>query len=196
MQDTPQYFDLFFYEKLGTSLIFGSKVDEQSDHIFLPFELFENLKEAKFNNQLLCKASKNILSYEKLPPELWWNSIFTYLIFLLLVIIAKNTYLDNLFFLVLGVVGFVFTFAGLYSFHKELANNYNILLLNPSLLVLIYFVWAKNKKWIVNFCYLNLAMLAIYVAIVFDKIHFWIVLPLVIVSGFILLKQLRLARKI
>jgi len=51
------YFDNFFYEQLGTSIIFGTKVDEYSNHIFLPFELHKGLQQTQFNNQLLCKVA-------------------------------------------------------------------------------------------------------------------------------------------
>src|SRR5690606_20115368 len=35
------YFDNHFYEQLGTSIIFGTKVDQKAEKIFLPIELLE-----------------------------------------------------------------------------------------------------------------------------------------------------------
>jgi hypothetical protein len=50
----------------------------------------------------------------------------------------------------------VLLFVGFYSSHHELAYNYNILLFNPALLVLLYFWFTNNKKWIYNFSLFNL----------------------------------------
>ena len=38
------YFNGHFYVQLGTSIIFGSKVDSKSDQLFLPSELYNNIQ--------------------------------------------------------------------------------------------------------------------------------------------------------
>ena len=105
-QDTEQtyrsilfpYFNDFFYEKLGTSIIFGNKVDQIGNHIFLPLELHKSLKTISFKNQPLCKESKSILDFEKQTKSSWWNNCYSYLIFLILIILVNNQKL-NLFFI-------------------------------------------------------------------------------------------------
>ncbi len=82
----------------------------------------------------------------------------------------------------MGLLGLFFGFMGFYSFHQELANNYNILLFNPFLLVLLYFIYRKNKKWIINLSLLNILLLLFYVVFMLNKAHLLIVLPLVLTS--------------
>jgi hypothetical protein len=182
------YFDNFFYEKLGTSIIFGTKVDEYSNHIFLPFELHKSLEQTQFNNHLLCKESTNLLEFKKQAPNSWWNNIYTYLIFLALILVLNKKYIDVFYLLIMGLLGIFFASVGFYSFHQELANNYNVLLFNPTLLVLLYFMVVKNKKWIINLAVFNMVLIGIYLIVMINKAHLLIVIPLMLTSLFILAK--------
>lgn len=182
------YFDNFFYEQLGTSIIFGTKVDQYSNHIFLPFELHKSLQQTQFNNHLLCKESKTLLEFTKQAPHSWWNNIYTYLIFLGLVLVLNKKYIDVFYFLIMGLLGIFFASVGFYSFHQELANNYNVLLFNPMLLVFLYFMAVKNKKWIINLAVFNMVLIGVYLIVMINKAHLLIVLPLLLTSLFILAK--------
>ena len=183
------YFDNFFYEQLGTSIIFGTKVDEYSNHIFLPFELHKSLQHTQFKNQLLCKESKTLLEFEKQAPNSWWNNICTYLVFLGLILILNKKYIDIFYLLTMGLLGIFFATVGFYSNHQELANNYNVLLFNPTLLFLLYLMIVKNKKWIVNVAVFNLVLIGIYLIVMINKAHLLIVLPLMLMSIIILAKK-------
>jgi hypothetical protein len=182
------YFDNFFYEKLGTSIIFGTKVDEYSNHIFLPFELLKSLQQSKFENHPLCQESKTILEYKKEAPSSWWDNVYTYLLFLALILILNKKFIDNFYFLIMGLLGVFFGSVGFYSFHLELANNYNVLLFNPTLLILLYFMVMKNKKWIINLAVFNILSLFVYLIIMINKAHLLVVLPLVLTSLVVLAK--------
>ena len=182
------YFDNFFYEQLGTSIIFGTKVDEYSNHIFLPFELLESLEQAQFKNKPLCNESKTLLEFKKEGPSSWWNNVYSYILFLGLILIVNNKYIDTIYLLVMGILGVFFISMGFYSFHQELAYNYNVLLFNPILLVLLYFIFKKNKKWIINIAVFTIVILGIYLIIIFNKSHFLIVLPLMVTNTILLLK--------
>jgi hypothetical protein len=182
------YFDNFFFEQLGTSILFGTKVDQLSDHIFLPFELLTCIKHSKFKNKLLCSETKILLEFKKQPPKLWWNSIYTYLLFLVIVIAVHKKYVQTTYFLIVGVLGIVFTFMGFYSLHGELSYNYNILLFNPLLLFLIYFNFKKNAKWTSIIALFCLLILGIYLVIMLNKAHFWLMLPLITTTAILLLK--------
>ena len=182
------YFDNFFYEKLSTSIIFGKKVDEYGTRIFLPFELHKSLQQIQFKGNPLCKESKTVLEFKKVTPSSWWNNIYTYLLFLGLILILNRKSIDSFYILIMGLLGVFFSFMGFYSFHEELANNYNILLFNPTLLILFYFIVTKNKKWIVNLSVLNIILIAIYLIFMISKIHLLIVFPLVITSIILLTK--------
>lgn len=180
------YFDGHFYEKLGTSIIFGRKVDEKGTKIFLPFELFESLKKVPFQNRLLINQSKTIIEFNKEIPLSWWNNFYSYIITLLCIAFI-NKKAVNLFYLsIIALLGLFFAWMSLYSLHAELAYNYNILLFNPTLLGFLYLYWIKNKKGIYNLALLNILFLIIYIFTVVTKAHFLVVLPLIVCNGYIL----------
>ena len=190
------YFNNFFYEKLGTSIIFGTKVDEISDHIFLPLELHNILMQTKFKSQSLCKESITLLEFTKQKPKSWWNNIYSYVGFLGIILILNKKYIDLTYITILGFLGIFFIAVGFLSYHQELANNYNVLLFNPILLILAYFTLVKNKKWIINLSMFNMFLMAIYVVIMISKIHFWIVLPILVTNAIILERLQKKAKKL
>ncbi|MEZ7497251.1 DUF4105 domain-containing protein [Flavobacterium sp. Arc3] len=182
------YFDGHFYEKLGTSIIFGKKVDELGTKIFLPLELQKSLRTVQFNNQLLAKENKILLEYNEPTPSSWWNNFYTYGLLLGFVLLMNTKIINQMYFLIMGILGVFFLFIGFYSSHHELAYNYNVLLFNPALLVLLYFYYKDNNKWTYNLSLFNLLCLAVYLLILINKAHLLIVLPLIITSGLILVK--------
>ncbi len=184
------YFDNSFYQKLGTSIIFGKKVDEYGTRIFLPFELHKSLQQIQFENHPLCKESKTLLEFKKEVPSSWWDNIYTFILLLGFIVVINKKSIDLFYLFTMGLLGLFFGFMGFYSFHQELAYNYNILLFNPFLLVLLYFHYTKNKKWIINLSLLNLFILFVYVVFMLNKIHLLIVLPLVLTSTVMLVKMI------
>ncbi|SHM96094.1 lipoprotein N-acyltransferase Lnb domain-containing protein [Flavobacterium xinjiangense] len=182
------YFDNHFYEKLGTSIIFGKKVDGLGTQIFLPFELQKSLKKVFYKNHPLTGENKTILEFPTAVPGSWWNNVYTYIFFLGCIIAVNKKPVSAFYLTIMALLGLFFAFAGYYSFHKELAYNYNILLFNPSLLLLLYFYYTKNTKGLYNLALFNLVSLAIYLVILINKAHLWIVLPLVITSAVLLVR--------
>ena len=184
------YFDNSFYEKLGTSIIFGKKVDEKGSRIFLPLELQKSLKLISFQQHLLSKESIILLDFKKETSNSIFDNFYTFSILLGLIIIMNKKGLDLFYFSIMGVLGLFFAFIGFYSLHKELGFNYNILLFNPALLVLFYFILKKNNKWIVNLSLINLGVLLIYLILMFNKVHLLIVTPLIITNAVLLIKTI------
>jgi hypothetical protein len=182
------YFDNHFYEKLGTSIVFGTKVDQMGTKIFLPFELLESLKQIKYNNQPFSKEPITILTFEKETPTSWWNNAYTYLLFLGFVILINKKSIDFMYLFSIALLGLLFTFLGFYSFHHELEYNYNILLFNPALFVLLYFWSTKNPKWTYKLCIINIIMILLYFFIIIPKVHLMIVLPILITNFTILIR--------
>ena len=182
------YFDGHFYEKLGTSIIFGTKVDQLGTKIFLPFELKNSLEKTTFQNQPLVSNSKTLLSFEKETPSSWWNNVYTYLFILGFVVLAHNKIVDKIYLLILSLIGIFFIIVGFYSLHLELSMNYNTLLFSPFLLILIFLSIAKNKRWTYRFAVLHLIFLIVYTFFMINKAHFLIVLPMIITSGFVLVR--------
>lgn len=182
------YFRNHFYEKLGTSIIFGTKVDQQGTQLFLPFQLVESLKKITYHNKPIASTTQTLLSINKEAPFSYWNNPYTYFI-VLLTIVALNKQVVNLLFLsIIALIGVFFTFAGFYSLHLELANNYNILLFNPALIGFLFFFWKKNKKGIYTLALFNLFCLVFYVILLMNKVHLFLVLPLIVTSGIILVR--------
>jgi hypothetical protein len=182
------YFDDFFYEKLGTSIIFGTKVDQYGTRIFLPLELHKNIKAIQFKNQPLCKSSITLLNFEKTKNTSWWNNYYSFYIFLAFIVFLNRRKLDVFYLFTLGLLGLFFGFMGFYSFHQELTNNYNILLFNPLILILLYFQITKTKKWIMYLSYFILLLLIVYVLLMLNKIHLLLVLPLILTNGILLIR--------
>lgn len=182
------YFDGHFYEKLGTSIIFGTKVDQLGTKIFLPFELKNSLEKTTFQNHSFVSKSKTLLSFEKETPASWWNNVYSYIILLGFIILINKKFIDKIYLFILSLMGIFFVSMGFYSFHLELAMNYNALLFSPFLVFLIIFSAINNKKWAYRFAVLHLIFLLIYTLFIINKAHFFIVLPMIITSGVVLVR--------
>lgn len=180
------YFDGHFYEKLGTSIIFGRKVDQLGTKIFLPFELKNSLEKTTFQNRPFVSKTKILLYFEKETPTSWWNNVYTYIIILAFVAFINRKEIDKIYLLILSLMGIFFVAVGFYSFHHELAMNYNIFLFSPFLLILVIFSVLNNKRWTYKFAVLHLILLVFYTLFMINKAHFFIVLPMIITSGVVL----------
>lgn len=183
------YFNNHFYEKLGTSILFGTKVDQMGTKIFLPFELQKSLELIQYQNQPLTKPNQTILNFEEQAPTSWWNNYYTYLFVLVLVTLANKKSIDSIYLAIIGTLGFAFVFLGFYSLHLELGYNYNILLFNPILLVLMYFVLTKNSKWTYKLSSFCIVLTIMYSCFIITKVHFFIVLPVIITNLFVLFRM-------
>jgi hypothetical protein len=182
------YFDGHFYEKLGTSIIFGTKVDQLGTKIFLPFELKNSLEKTIFQNHLLANKSKTILNFEKETPASWWNNVFSYIILLAFIVLINKRFVDKLYLFILSLMGIFFVTVGFYSFHQELERNYNILLFSPILLILIILSAMNYKKATYQFAILHLILLIVYAVFLINKAHFFIVLPMILTTGIVLVR--------
>ena len=179
------YFKNHFYEQLGTSSIFGTKVDQKATTLFLPFDLLESLKITKYKNEPLSEPVVSLLTVATTTPHSWWNNAYTYGAFLLLLVFWKKRSVGLLFLTVMGILGLFFLFMGWYSLHPELANNYNVLLFNPTLLVLVFFVLQKNIKAIKWLSYVNWGCFLLYTIVLINKAPFWFLLPLIGVTSLV-----------
>lgn len=190
------YFDGHFYEQLGTSIIFGTKVDQAGTHLFLPFELMKSLEKTQYGGTLLAKKTKNIIDEKKIPEDSWWNNWYSYVLVLGLIVVLNLSLVNQIYFIIAGGIGALFIFLGFYSEHLELANNYNVLLLNPVLIVLAFILNNKKlTKLRTNLVYFNLGLLAIYLLILINKAHFVIVLPLIATNCYLFIKIILKDRK-
>lgn len=173
------FFDNHFFEKLGTSLIFGTKVDEQATLLFLPIELLQSLATTQINGKPLAQKAITILPQpQHKAPMSWWNNWMFYSTILVLLIIINNKIATLSFLAMMGFIGLFFVIAGFWSLHGELAYNYNTLLLNPLLLIFVILKLLGKNSALKIVTYIMVANFGFYFILLLSKIHFWIVLPL------------------
>ncbi len=186
-----------FYENLGINLLFGAKTDKVFDHAFLPLQLMESIKVSKNNGRpLLLNANViNIHSADRNPFS-WWNNWYTYLLFFALIIIFNKKSIYLTYFIIAGALGLFMLAVGFVSLHDELNLNYNVLLFNPFLLLVVVFVIKNNKKWILRTSYFTLSILLVYILILANKAHFVLFLPIVLAHIFILVRIIRSCKKV
>ena len=182
------YFENHFYYKLGINIIFGAKTDSKAVKLFLPVELMHSLSKAKSNGKPLVNKTEVIV--KGIPLQATFSFIASnYFIALLLFLIAitnkKPIFLTYLF--VAGLLGLFLSLVGLYSLHKEILWNYNVLLFNPLFLIfpLLKSNWEK-KAIIVSF-----VMLGIYLMVMITKPHFFLMIPFITVALYMLFKLLK-----
>ena len=189
------YMENHFFEKLGINIIFGTKVDQPAERLFLPLELIQSLENTKINGKSLAKPTKTL--YEapenKYQPNPF-NSIYTLIIALGLIILVRKKWLTQSYFVLLGGLGIFFCLVGLYSQHEEVLWNYNAFLFNPIYLLLAFFYFKKNQKGIVKTGQILIFCLLGYLVYMLGKIHLLIVLPF-IVTNFLLVGRLILENK-
>jgi Domain of unknown function (DUF4105) len=181
------FLDNHFWENFGINIIFGHKVDNDATKLFLPEELMSNISTSKFNNKPI--AEKSVIINKKkseISSFSFLNSIYPYLIFLVLIVLFNKKQVNLIYFSILGILGIFFSTVFIYSQHEEIYWNYNILLFNPSLLILVNFILQKNQKWTTKLCYFNMACLGIYILILLNKVHLLMMLPMIFCSGIIL----------
>jgi hypothetical protein len=188
------YFDNHFYEKLGTSIVFGTKVDQRGTKIFLPFELKKSLELIQYQNKPLCKEPNTLISFEKEVPTSWWNNVYTYLFLLGIVILTKTKWIDYAYLSLIALLGLLFVFLGFYSSHQELGYNYNVLIFNPILFMVLYFWSTKNSKWTYKFSIFNILLMLVYFFFIITKAHLLIVLP-ILITNIVVLTRLAIKHK-
>ena len=183
------YLANLFYEKLGINIIFGHRTDEKAEQLFLPIELLKSLEQLEVNNKPL--ASKTVTLFQQdvtLLSNSWWNTIYTFLLFLVLVVVSNRNWIYLLFLFLLGSLGIFLSLVGFYSLHREVLQNYNVLLFNPFLIGLVYCYIRKNLIWFKRIFYFVLTSFSIYFLFMLNKTHFFQMLPILLTIVIILFK--------
>ena len=183
------YLANLFYEKLGINIIFGHRTDEKAEQLFLPIEFLKSLEQLEVNNKPL--ASKTVTLFQQdvtLLSNSWWNTIYTFLLFLVLVVVSNRNWIYLLFLFLLGSLGIFLSLVGFYSLHREVLQNYNVLLFNPFLIGLVYCYIRKNLIWFKRIFYFVLTSFSIYLLFMLNKTHFFQMLPILLTIVIILFK--------
>lgn len=182
------YVENHFYENLGINIIFGKKVDQLGKKLFLPKELMESLKTAKLDNTLLAKKSKTLFDATKIPsPISLWNNFYAFSAIFIVLLASRKKWIYLSLLGIFGTMGIFLSLVGLYSYHEEVAYNYNFLLFNPMLLLLLYFYWKKKFRWINYLSFISIVFLGVYSIVLINKPHLMMFLPMILSSALILL---------
>lgn len=190
------YLENSFFQKLGINIIFGPKTDKKAEVLFLPLELMNVLKTTTYEGKPLVSETKTIFEAKPEKAFSFWNNIYFFSALILLVVVLKNNKVYAFYFAILGLLGVFLSLVGFYSLHEEVRWNYNVLLFNPTLLVLLYFYKKKNRKWISNLSLFNLACIAIYLVIIINKAQLLLFMALLITSTIGLARFARKNRKL
>jgi Domain of unknown function (DUF4105) len=188
-----QFVKNHFWEDFGINIIFGQKVDNPSKKLFLPEELMINLETTKYNGKHIVDKAV-VINKKKDNSEYFsfWNSIYFFCIILVLIaVFSYKKWVVVFYFTILGLFGVFFSLVGFYSFHEEISRNYNVLVFNPSLLVLLYFMFRKYKKGIVYLSYFNLICLFFYIVILINKTHLLTIIPMILTSVYLFYKLIK-----
>lgn len=188
--------DDHFFENLGINLAFGNPTDDVSSLLFLPNELMEGVSNTKTSLGPLeaRKVAVNTASGNLKTP--WWNNFYVYGAVCLLLMALSGFRTARLAYLAIaGLMGVFLTFLGFYSTHSELLYNYNALLLNPLMVVLVFCALAGRHKTTVLLAFICLACLVLYTMLIINKPHLFMMLPLIALTLIMHVRTLKLAKR-
>jgi hypothetical protein len=189
------YFKNNFWAKLGINAIFGTKVDAPSTQLFLPIELLNSLKitqkdsqKVAFSQEILFKAQ----TQETAVP--WWNNAWVLYLLFFILWYFRNPKVIAITISIFGILGLFFASVGLFSLHKELFWNYNIVLFNPLYFVLLYF-WKVNHLKTKRILIVIYSLLVIYSLYLIYISNFILFLPLILLVSLFLFEIKKSIRK-
>lgn len=189
-----QYLAKNYIPGLGINLIFGIKTDKTFNHIFLPEQFLSSINSTKFKNQSIStktithyKASTN--SQSNLPLIIGVTAFF-----IILGLLCMYKWITILFYSCIGLVSLFLFGMQFYSHHNEVHYNYNLLLINPLFLLLVfYLVTNQLKKYKTALKYV-LGCLALYLVLVLINGYIFMVFPIIIGITIATVIQLKLTK--
>jgi len=174
-----------FYENLGINLIFGAKTDRQSDQLFLPIELLQGIEKTRINGKPLTDNTVTVFKSQDIKAQKsLWNNFYTFAFAMLLItfFVYKKKSAAVLYLTIIGFLGLFFSLVGLYSLHEEVLWNYNVLVLSPLYLPLVYFVLRKNAVWTKRITLFSFGLIAVYIIYMLNKAHLVMMLLFILTS--------------
>lgn len=179
-----------YFEKLGINIIFGTRVDQKAEQLFLPDELFQSIVGKNIEKKRVEIYKSN--STHQAP---WWNSFWVVFAFIFCLIIINNSRLYAMFLTIIGFIGLFFCSIGLFSLHQEVLWNYNTLLFNPILILIVFYCYKNSIKMLSYLKKIYLACVVIYLIILLNKDHLLLMLPYIFIFPLIVYRFLKSKRK-
>jgi hypothetical protein len=171
-----------FYENLGINVLFGMNTDKNFDKIFLPLQLMESISVTKINGHALSDATETLNPKNNSKEHSVWNNYYTFTgFFILLLLLAKKEKVRIAYFSLFGLVGLFIIILATISYHQELKFNYNLLLFNPFLLILIWLIFKNAHRYSIIMSGMLLFFTVVYIMIMINKVQFIMFLPIIIV---------------
>jgi hypothetical protein len=171
--------DDHFYENLGINLMFGAKTDIVPEKPFLPKQLMEGVADTKNGSKSLVKETETIYSRQQKIPSVWWNNIYTFsVVVAILAFLTRYRLIMQTYTAVAGLLGVFFLSVGFYSFHSEITQNYNALLLNPLFIIMLIIHITGNYKALRIAAMACIGCHIIYMGLMLNKPHLAIIIPI------------------
>lgn len=177
------YLQQQFYANLGISIMFGAKTDRELYKVYLPMQLMESLSKSKNGSIPLSRPSVTV--YEAPQTKAagsWWDNVYTYAGLLLLLAFVRNRTVLLTWWTVGALLGTFLALVGLYSYHAEVAWNYNALLFSPFFACLVVSLLLGKKKHIRLWWYACVACQVVYLLYMLNKPHLLLLTPIILVN--------------
>lgn len=166
------YLDYMPWSDFGIDLALGlpcDRVMRNGQVMFLPDSLMKEFVTARKGSELLTKPTEELLPVEfelfnsdVLTPI---NLFFFFLIIQLItgfIFLRKGKYItpfDRVLLFITGVIGVMVVFLWFFTDHTATKGNLNLLWANPIQLILVFL--SQNRKWILFYWKMQLALLAL-----------------------------------
>jgi hypothetical protein len=148
---------------LGTDLLIGSSGDNKAgfrDQMFLPEDLMKNLSITKIKDTdkikpLLQKPETDLnFTPDTLDNRIFLSPLFIFCILLIIILILSIfnkqgksiDYIDIFLFFIFSILSIFMVFFSFFTDHQAMKMNFNILWLNPFLIIAFITLFTKNKN--------------------------------------------------
>ena len=162
----------------GVDILIGSEADKpigfQKEKFFLPSYLNQFAQKAYIGKEQrpLVKANRSYPSLEEEQTSLPFIASPIAVCCLVLLFVALITvyerwknirlkWLDSLLFILAGICGTIIFYLMAFSQHPLVDYNYNILWLNPLLIIVGIAAWVKPRKWLSVAHIINMLLIAV-----------------------------------
>lgn len=190
-----QYLEHNYFERLGINIMFGAPTDQVSNQIFLPNHFLQSLETTQHQDTKIAQPTKVLFQSSPQPAQsIGFNNIYFFSILLLGLVLIKKKSIDLIFLSLMGLIGVFLSVLGLISDHQEVLWNYNILFINP-LLILFVFAIIKQKTWLKKIGLGYGICLGIYLLFAITKSGFLTLLPLTLTITYLVFRNQTLASK-
>lgn len=170
-----------YFERLGINLLFGSNTDKQADKVFLPEELMASLTVSKVGDENIAKGAEILYKAPtSVKSSFFLNSMFTVFAILGGLFFVFKKKLDLIMLNVFGGFGILLGLIMLLTEHNEVWWNYNILLFNPILILIVWAFKYQNEKFFNYGKYVFYILSVIYIYLSIQGNIFLLTMPFLI----------------